>query len=245
MMSIRSRLSHSPSTPRQNFKQPGIKSKEDTGCEKKKIPPSFSSYFFLPPPLATCPVTYDKSVAVISSRRNATQYWPRPSPSLSTASRFSDGFNVRLLPEREKGRKREELVSPYRRRWLSSRGAQWALLEILAINLRLLTLTGSCLLTFWPRLLGREAKGVIVGAMPSIRPTTASHWPRGRVPLTFFSLFLFQSLLLSLAFSLSYPPKAVAPSFPLPKVLKFPAQEKKTVEESNTTHALPFSLVLC
>ncbi|GFY43863.1 hypothetical protein TNIN_252041 [Trichonephila inaurata madagascariensis] len=82
--------------------------------------------------------------------------------------------------QREKGRKREELVSPYRRRWLSSRGAQWALLEILAINLRLLTLTGSCLLTFWPRLLGREAKGVIVGAMPSIRPTTASHWPRGR-----------------------------------------------------------------
>ncbi|GIY70910.1 hypothetical protein CEXT_683991 [Caerostris extrusa] len=61
-------------------------------------------------------------------------------------------------------------------------GAQWALLEILAINLRLLTLTGSCLLTFWPRLLGREAKGVIVGAMPSIRPTTASHWPRGPAP---------------------------------------------------------------
>ncbi|GBM26568.1 hypothetical protein AVEN_1173-1 [Araneus ventricosus] len=199
-----------------------------------------------PPALATCPVTYDKSVAVISSRRNATQYWPRPSPSLSTASRFSDGFNVRLLPEREKREKERGTSVPLSTTMAIEQGgpvgpARNPSHQSTPINPDRLLPPHLLAPTPWARGKRCYRRSNAINQADDGRSLAT----RARAPNFFyfsFSLSLSQSLLLSLAFSLSYPPKAVAPSFPLPEVLKFPAQEKKTLEESNTTHA-PHSLL--
>lgn len=165
----------------------------------------------------TCHVTYDKSVAVISSRRNATQYWPRPSPSLSAASRFLDGFNVRLLPERE----RESVSFPLSTTMAIERegegggGPSGPCEEIPAINPRLLTLTGS----LPPHLLAPDSGKRCYRRSNAIHQQALSLATRARAPLVaaFFSLLSLSPLNVSFLLKL-------CPLFSLPVVLEFPIQ---------------------